>query len=141
MLNVLKWPTPPFSSVLKLVVRLFLLKSVRFARYMRFGVFVFDGHFDVIRVFFRYLEMTYPPIFKCSKSNDVKKFFYTITIWKIWGGLTFGVLWLTFPVCHNILRFGQCNFCCCLRIPKPRKCISNFIKFCQIYVIMWSFRV
>jgi hypothetical protein len=43
-----------------------LLKSVRFARYMRFGVFVFDGHFDVIKVFFRYLEMTYPPIFKCS---------------------------------------------------------------------------
>jgi hypothetical protein len=41
---------------------------------MRFGVFVFDGHFDVSIVFFRYLEMTYPPIFKCSKSNDVKKF-------------------------------------------------------------------
>ncbi len=66
-----------------------MLKSVRFARYMRFGVFVFDGHFDVIIIFFRYLEMTYPPIFKCSKSNDVKKFFYTITIWKIWWGLTF----------------------------------------------------
>jgi hypothetical protein len=56
---------------------------------MRFGVFVFDGHFDLIASFFRYLEMTYPPIFKCSKSNDVKKFPYAITIWKIWGGLTF----------------------------------------------------
>jgi hypothetical protein len=33
--------------------------------------------------------MTYPPIFKCSESKDVKKFPYTITIWKIWGGLTF----------------------------------------------------
>jgi hypothetical protein len=88
-LNALKWPTPPFYNVLNLVVKLFLFKSVRFAIYMTFGVFVFDGHFDVIRVFFRYLEMSYPPIFKCSKSNDVKKFLYTITIWKIWGGLTF----------------------------------------------------
>ncbi len=43
---------PPFSSVLKLVVKLFLLKSVRFARYMTFGVFVFDGHFDPIAVIF-----------------------------------------------------------------------------------------
>jgi hypothetical protein len=45
-------PPPPFSSVLKLVVKLFLLKSVKFVRYMRFGVFVFDGHFDPIAVFF-----------------------------------------------------------------------------------------
>jgi hypothetical protein len=30
---------PPFSSVLKLVVELFWPKSVRFARYSRFGVF------------------------------------------------------------------------------------------------------
>ena len=51
------------------MVKLFLLKSVRFARYMKFGVFVFDGHFDVIRVFFRYLEMTYPPIFKCFEAS------------------------------------------------------------------------
>ncbi len=36
--------------------------------------------------------MTYPPIFKCSEANDVKKFLYTITIWKIWGGLTFQCL-------------------------------------------------
>ncbi len=43
---------PPFSSVLKLVVKLFLLKSVRFARYKRFGVFVFDEHFDPIAIFF-----------------------------------------------------------------------------------------
>ncbi len=33
--------------------------------------------------------MTYPPIFKCCEVNDVKKFLYTSTIWKIWGGLTF----------------------------------------------------
>jgi hypothetical protein len=50
---------------------------------------VFNGHFDLITTTFRYLEMTYPPIFKYSESNDVKKFPYTITIWKIWGGLTF----------------------------------------------------
>jgi hypothetical protein len=34
--------------VLKLVVELFLLKSAKFARYRKFGVFVFDGHFDRI---------------------------------------------------------------------------------------------
>jgi len=43
---------PLFSSVLKLVVELFLVKSVRFAKYRRFGVFVFHGHFDLIVVFF-----------------------------------------------------------------------------------------
>jgi hypothetical protein len=43
---------PPFSSVLKLVVELFLVKSVRFTKYRRFGVFVFDGHFDLITVIF-----------------------------------------------------------------------------------------
>jgi hypothetical protein len=43
---------PPFSSVLKLVVELFLPKSVRFARYRRFGVFGLHGHFDLIAVLF-----------------------------------------------------------------------------------------
>jgi hypothetical protein len=42
---------PPFSSVLNLVIELFLLKSVKFEGYRRFGVFVFDGHFDLIAVF------------------------------------------------------------------------------------------
>jgi len=102
MLKVLKWPTPPFSSVLKLMVELFLVKSVRFARYKIFGIFVFHGHLDLITIFLIYLEVTYPPIFKCSKSNDVKKFHYTITIWKIWGGVDFSSPWLTFPVCHSI---------------------------------------
>jgi hypothetical protein len=50
---------------------------------------VFDGHFDLIAVFFWDVETTYPPILKCSKSNDVKKIPYTITICKIWEGLTF----------------------------------------------------
>ncbi len=63
MLKVLKCPTPPFSSVLKLVVELFLLKSVRFARYMKFGVFVFDGDFDLIGVFFLILGDDLPPPF------------------------------------------------------------------------------
>jgi hypothetical protein len=66
---------PPFSSVLKLVVELLLLKSVRFVGYKRFGVFVFDGHFDLIVVLFFIFGDDLPPIFNCSKSNDVKKFF------------------------------------------------------------------
>ncbi len=66
-----------------------MLKSVRFARYRRFGVFVFDGQFDLSAIFILVFGDDLPPIFKCSKSNDVKKFPYTITIWKIWGGLTF----------------------------------------------------
>jgi hypothetical protein len=45
--------------VLKLVVELFLLKSAKFARYRKFGVFAFDGHFDQIAVFFLYLEVAY----------------------------------------------------------------------------------
>jgi hypothetical protein len=75
---------PPFSSVLKLVVELFLLKSVRFARYRRFGVFVFDEQFDLSAIFILVFGDDLPTIFKCFKSNDVKKFPYTITIWKIW---------------------------------------------------------
>jgi hypothetical protein len=53
-----------------LVVESVLPKSVGFSRYGRFGVFGLHGHFDLIVVFF--LEMTYPPIFKCCDSNDVK---------------------------------------------------------------------
>jgi hypothetical protein len=55
---------PPFSSVLNLVIELFLLKSVKFEGYRRFGVFVFDGHFDLIAVFKKYLEATNPPHFQ-----------------------------------------------------------------------------
>jgi hypothetical protein len=58
------------------VVELFLLKNVRFAKYRRFRVFVFHGHFDLIAVFFFKFEddpPPPPPIFKCSKSNYVKK--------------------------------------------------------------------
>jgi hypothetical protein len=63
---------PPFSSVLKLMVELFLVFNGRFAIYKRFGVFGLHGHFDPIAIFLGDLEMTYPPIFKCSDSNDVK---------------------------------------------------------------------
>ncbi len=56
------------------------------------GFLCLMGILTPLQFFFRYLEMTYPPIFKCSESNDVKKFTYTITIWKIWGGLTFEAL-------------------------------------------------
>jgi hypothetical protein len=54
---------PPFSSVLKVVVELFLLKSVRFAKYRRCGVFVFHGHFDLIAVFFNIFGDDLPPPF------------------------------------------------------------------------------
>jgi len=64
MLKVLKRPTPPFSSVLKLVVELFLVKNVRFARYRRFGVFVFDGHFDLIAIIFYIFGGDLPPHFQ-----------------------------------------------------------------------------
>jgi hypothetical protein len=43
---------PPIFKCFKLVVELFLLKSVRFAKYKRFGVFGFDGHFGLIAVMF-----------------------------------------------------------------------------------------
>ncbi len=66
-----------------------MLKSVRFARYRRFGVFGLHEHLDPIAVLFLGFGDDLPPIFKCSDSNYVKKFPYTITIWKIWGGLTF----------------------------------------------------
>ncbi len=84
------------------MVELFLLKNVKFAKYRRFGVFVFDGHFDPIAVFFRYLEMTYPPIFKCSKSNDVKIIPLHYHHLEDMGGFDFSSPWLTFPVFHNI---------------------------------------
>jgi hypothetical protein len=53
------------------------------------GFLCLMGILSPLRLFFRYLEKTYPPILKCSEANDVKKSLYTITIWKIWGGLTF----------------------------------------------------
>jgi hypothetical protein len=70
--------------------------------------------------------MTYPPIFKCSDSNDVKKIPYTITIWKIWGGLTFQCL-VDFPCVSQNLR-GEV-------LPK----IWNYVKFCKKYKIISSF--
>jgi hypothetical protein len=39
--------------------------------------------------FFWGFEVTYPPILKGSESNGAIKFPYTITIWKIWGGVKF----------------------------------------------------
>jgi hypothetical protein len=45
------------------MVELFLVKSVRFARYKRFGVFVFDGHFDLIAIFFYIFGGDLPPPF------------------------------------------------------------------------------
>ncbi len=56
------------------------------------GFLCLMGILTPLQFFLRYFEMTYPPIFKCSESNDVKKFTYTITIWKISGGLTFTAL-------------------------------------------------
>ncbi len=56
------------------------------------GFLCLMGILTPLQFFLRYLEITYPPIFKCSEANDVKKFTYTIAIWKIWGGLTFQAL-------------------------------------------------
>ncbi len=69
-----------------------MANNVGFARYRRFGVFGLHGHFDLsLLFFFKDLEVTYPPIFKCFKHDGAKKFPSSITIWKIWGGLTFVV--------------------------------------------------
>jgi len=46
----------------------------RFARYRRFGVFGLHGILTQLGFFFWDLEMTYPPIFKCSESSGVKTF-------------------------------------------------------------------
>jgi hypothetical protein len=41
---------PPIFKCLKLVVELFLAKSVGSIRYRRFGVFGLHGHFDLIAI-------------------------------------------------------------------------------------------
>jgi hypothetical protein len=43
------------------MVKLVLPKSVGFARYRRFGVFVFNGHFDMIAVLFFIIKDDLPP--------------------------------------------------------------------------------
>jgi hypothetical protein len=80
-----------------------------------------------LRLFFRYLEMTYAPIFKCSEANDVKKFLYTITIWKIWGVWLFSP-WLTFPGQSQNLNVWIVQFIMLIGDTKnPRMCIANAI--------------
>jgi hypothetical protein len=46
------------------VIELFLLKSVKFEGYRRFGVFVFDGYFDLIAVFLKIFGGDLPPHFQ-----------------------------------------------------------------------------
>ncbi len=55
---------PPFSSVLKLLVELFLPKSVRFSRYGRFEVFGLHGHFGPIAIFVLGFGGDLPPHFE-----------------------------------------------------------------------------
>jgi hypothetical protein len=55
---------PPFSSVVMLVVELFLAKSVGFSRYGRFGVFGLHGPFDLIANFFLGFGGDLPPHFQ-----------------------------------------------------------------------------
>jgi hypothetical protein len=98
------------------------------------GFLCLMGILTPLQFFFRYLEMTYPPIFKCSESNDVKKFTYTITIWKIWGGLTFQSL-LTFPGQSQNLKVWTVQFME-VRADTKNPRICSCMKFCQIYVIM-----
>jgi hypothetical protein len=111
MLNVLKWPTPPFSCVLKLVVELVLLKSVKFAGYKRFGVFVFDGHFDPIAIFFLGFWSDLPPHFQvfwrqwCNKISLIYHHLEDI------GVFDFCSSWLTFPVCAQNFKVSRaCPF-------------------------------
>jgi hypothetical protein len=74
------------------------------------GFFCLMGILTPLRFFFWYLETTYPPIFKCYELNDVKTFPYTITIWKIWGGLTFQSL-VDFPyMCREFEGFQRLPF-------------------------------
>ncbi len=65
---------PPFPSVLKIVVELFLPKNLGFARYRRFRVFGLHGYFDFIAVFFLGFGGDISPIFKCFESDGVIKF-------------------------------------------------------------------
>jgi len=55
---------PPFSSVLKLLMELFLSKSVRYSKYGRFRVFGLHGHFGPIIMFFLGFRCDLPPHFE-----------------------------------------------------------------------------
>jgi hypothetical protein len=89
---------PPFSYVLKLVVDFFLLKSVKFARYKRFGVFVFDGHFDPIPVFYLVFEDNLPPHFQVLWIQWCKNISLHYHHLEDMGGFDFPVLGLGFRV-------------------------------------------
>jgi len=106
MLKVLKWPTPPFSCVLKVVVELFWLKSVRFASYRRFGVFVFDGDFDLIAVLVLMFGHDLPPHFQVFWIQWCKKIPLHYHRLEVMRGFDFSVYGLTFPVFHKNSKFG-----------------------------------
>jgi hypothetical protein len=72
---------PPFSSVLNLVIELFLLKSVKFEGYRRFGVFVFDGHFDLIAILFLNIWRRPTPPFSSVPGFRVYKEFKYQVFW------------------------------------------------------------
>jgi hypothetical protein len=106
MMKVLKWPTPPFPCVLKLVVELFWLKSVRFARYRRFGVFVFNGHFVLIAMLVLMFGHDLPPHFQVFRIQWCKKIPLHYHRLEDMGGFDFSVSRLTFPVFKKNSKFG-----------------------------------
>ncbi len=98
--------------------------------------------------------MTYPPIFKCSESNDVKTFAYTITIWKLWGGLTFQIL-VDFPCVSQNLKVWIMQFIKCVGIQKTQEyvVVSSFAKniklcvsfaknmeICEVLPKIWNYK-
>jgi len=124
VLKVLKWPTPPFSSVLKLLVKLFLHKSIRFGRYWRFGVCGLHGHLDPIAIFFLGLGDDLPPHFQ-----------------------VFWIQWCKKPTImyHHLEDMGGFDF----SVPVDFSCLSQNFKVwtlkCirllgfRVYVVMWGF--
>jgi hypothetical protein len=86
-----EWTYPPIFKCFEASDGISFLKKCKVCKILVIWGFRFDVHFDLSFFFFRDLEVTYPPIFKCFKHDGAKTFAYTITIWKIWGGLTFVV--------------------------------------------------
>ncbi len=122
-MNVLKWLTPPFSSVLKLVVEVFLPKNVRFGGYWRFEVFGLHGHLDPIAIFFFGFGGDLPPHFKVLWIQWCKKPTIIYHHLEDMGGFDFSVSgWLTLDV-QRIWRFSG----------------PVMPSFCQNYGNMWSF--
>ncbi len=131
-MNVLKWPTPPFSSVLKLVVEVFLPKNVRFGKYGSFGVFGLHGHLDPIAIFFFGFWEDLPPHFQVLWIQWCKKPTIIYHHLEDMGGFDFSVSgWLSLYV-QRIWRFSRPV------MPSFAK-LWKHVKFCQKYRVCHNF--